>query len=323
MQKSDNVQTIKIRRQAQPSTTLNRKYVKRPEAKNESSVAVNFAATKTPAAAPARKIQIRSDRIEDAKPAQNNIANTSSATPAAVSPAITRFGIPAAKKVTAPKATAVKTPVAKSAAPKITKPKAAAPKAVTKPAAKATEMTPEQLKELAIKKALRSAAKEEPEQHPHKIHFGLGRIFVAFACTAAAIFALIYFVNLNVFNLSVANAAKEAGLETTNTPKVPSGFELSDIASESGKLTLTYTNTSTKTTFLIIEERSSWDSNALLANYVKPTFGDDYTIVREQGLTIYINDSNAAWVNGRTVYKVTTTSGAITKKQIRTIAASL
>ena len=296
MQKSDNVQTIKVRRQVQSSTTLNRKYVKRPEAKT----------------APMQKIQIKLDHT-DTKPVQS-------------SPAISRFGNPVTKVETAPKATATPkiaaTPKA-AVVPKVV----SAPKATTTPkgAAKTTTgaMTPEQLKELAIKKALRSATKEEPEAHPHKIHFGLGRIFLAFACTAAAIFALVYFVNLNVFNLSVANAAKEAGLETTNTPKVPNGFELSDIASESGKLVLTYTNNSSKTTFTITEERSSWDSNALLTNYVKPTFGEDYSIVREQGITIYINDSNAAWVNGRVVYRINTLSGAITKKQIRTIATSL
>lgn len=300
MQKSDNVQTIKVHRQVQPSATLNRKYVKRPAP-----------------AAPTHKIQIRTDHIEEReKPVQS-------------SPAISRFG-----KVD--KAPLASKPVVKSsqiaqkpATPKVTAPKVAAPKvvaakpAVPKVTSEKDSMSPEQLKDLAIKKALRSAAKEEDSPRPHKIHFSLGRVFLAFACTVAAIFALVYFVNLNVFNLSVVNAAKEAGLETSNTPKVPNGFELSDIASEDGKLTLTYFNNTTKASFVITEERSSWDSNALLTNYVKPTFGDDYSIVREQGLTIYINDSNATWVNGRIVYKIIADNGAITKKQIRTIATSL
>ena len=71
------------------------------------------------------------------------------------------------------------------------------------------------------------------------------------------------------------------------------------------------------------EEASSWDSNALLTNYVKEAFGDGYSIVREQGLTIYIKGSNAAWVNGGIVYKLKADDGVLTNKQIRSIAVSL
>ena len=232
MQKSDYAQPIKVvRRQVQPSATLNRKYVTRPQVKKTASVQV---------------------------------------------------------------------------------------------AQKSSQPTPEQLKEAAIKKALRSASKTDEETaRPNKLHFGLGRIILAFACTATAIFAIAYFINQNVFNLSVANAARSAGIETTNTPKVPAGYELTDIVSEDGKMTLAYTNKGTKTSFTIIEERSSWDSNALLTNYVKPTYEANFSTVREQGITIYISDSNAAWINGRVMHKILAEPGTLTKKQIRTIALSL
>ena len=73
----------------------------------------------------------------------------------------------------------------------------------------------------------------------------------------------------------------------------------------------------------MIEEKSSWDTNALLSNYVKTEYGENYSIVREQGLTIYISNSDAAWVNGGIVYKLKTASGDLTNKQIRAIATSL
>ena len=270
MQKSDSVQSIKVvRRQVQPSTTLNRKYV-------------------TPPKAAARRVQV-----------SVNAAPTA--------------------------ATAATKPAPKVAAPAPQKVAAVRKPATTQKPATTTEakLTPEQLKELAIKKALRTATEEpEPATRPNKLHFGFGRILLACVCTVAAVFAIGYFINQNVFNLSIANAARSAGLEVTNSPKVPSGYELTDITSEEGKLTLKYVNHSAKTEFTIIEERSSWDSNALLSNFVKPNYGVDCTVVREQGITIYISDSNASWINGRIVHKIIAEPGTLTKKQIRSIATS-
>ena len=52
-------------------------------------------------------------------------------------------------------------------------------------------------------------------------------------------------------------------------------------------------------------------------------YGENYVIVREQGLSIYVSGSNAAWVNGGVVYKLKTISGSLTKKQLCSIAVSL
>lgn len=78
-----------------------------------------------------------------------------------------------------------------------------------------------------------------------------------------------------------------------------------------------------KTRFTLDQEKLPWDSNALLNNYVKPTWGEQYDTIREQGLTIYMYQSNAAWVNGGTVYKLNTTSGSLSKKQLKNIITSL
>lgn len=98
---------------------------------------------------------------------------------------------------------------------------------------------------------------------------------------------------------------------------------MSDITSEDGKVILNFKNAGNGDTFSLTEENSSWDSNALLTNFVKDEYGEDYSIVREQGLTIYISGSDAAWVNGGVVYKLKTTAGMLTKKQISSIAVSL
>ena len=156
-----------------------------------------------------------------------------------------------------------------------------------------------------------------------KVHFGLGRVVLALSCAAAAVFAIVYFVNLNMPDISMRVAAMQTGIDASYPSYVPRDFSLSDITSESGKVVLNFKNASTGDAFSLIEEQSSWDSSALLANFVKDEYGDNYTTVREQGLTIYVSGSDAAWVNGGVVYKIDTTAGSLTKKQINTIATSL
>ena len=118
-------------------------------------------------------------------------------------------------------------------------------------------------------------------------------------------------------------AAVQTGIRASYPGYLPSGYDMTDLSSEDGKVTLNFENAENNADFTLIEENSSWDSNALLANYVKPELGEDYTIVREQGLTIYATDRDAAWVNGGVVYKLKVNHGELTKKQIRSIAVSL
>lgn len=181
-----------------------------------------------------------------------------------------------------------------------------------------------EIKEQAIKKALASATKHTPEKK-EKTHlrFGAGRIILALSCAAVVVFAIVYFVNLNMPDMSLKVAAMQSGINATYPSYVPRGFNISNISSEDGKISLNFQNAETGDGFSIEEEESSWDSGALLTNYVKKEFNADYSSIREQGLTIYIDDNNAAWVNGGIVYKLKITSGTLTKKQLRSIAVSL
>ena len=186
--------------------------------------------------------------------------------------------------------------------------------------------SPMELKNRAIEKALKTAEKipeVDSGRTKQKFHFGFGRIMMALGCTAAAVFAIVYFVNLNMPDISLKVAAMQTGIEATYPAYVPRDFGLAGITSEEGKITLNFVNSSNGGAYNLVEEKSSWDSNALVTNFIKPTYKDNYTVIREQGLTIYVSNSNAAWVSGGIVYKLTTTSGSLTKKQIKTIATSL
>ena len=194
--------------------------------------------------------------------------------------------------------------------------------------------TAKELKDQAIKKALMSAATastteqqtakaQKSSKGMGKMRFGFGRVMLALSCAAAAVFAIAYFVNLNMPDISLRVAAMQTGIDATYPGYVPRDYNISSITSEDAKITLEFSNSSNNTKFTLTEEASSWDSNALLTNYVKEAYKDNYTIVREQGLTIYISESSAAWVNGGIVYKLNANPGVLTNKHIRSIAVSL
>ena len=201
-----------------------------------------------------------------------------------------------------------------------------------------TKISAKELKNQAIQKALASAniinkeqaamlednkMKSKTKKTSNRMHFGLGRMILAMSCAAAAVFAIVYFVNLNMPDISLRVAAMQTGIDPTYPNYIPRDYTVSSITSEEGKITIEFKNNVADGSFVLIEEKSSWDANALASNYVKTEYGENYSIVREQGLTIYISGSDAAWVNGGIMYKINTLSGDLTNKQIRAIATSL
>ena len=200
-----------------------------------------------------------------------------------------------------------------------------------KVAPQVSKKSAQQLKNEAIQKAVaataqqinQEAAEHEKKQKRIKMHFGVGRVLLAFSCAAAAVAGIIYLVNTNMPDISMRVAALQTGIEASYPGYVPRGFSLSGMSSEDGKVVLKFKSEADSSAYTLVEENSSWDSNALLANYVKPEYKEDYSIVKEQGLTLYMNDKAAAWVNGGVVYKLTIDNGELTKKQIRSIAVSL
>ena len=290
MQRTDGKKVaVSIHRKVQSSTTLNRRYVKRPMRSTDVMVSIKKK--------PAEKTMV--SHFHDAK-----------------SDSVTMKSEPIQKASTHPiQAAAIEKMRARSEQSTMT------PK----------KLSAKELKDIAIKKALESAEKNSKAEQKNekktakskKMHFGFGRVLFAMSCAAAAVFAIVYFVNLNMPDLSLRVAAMQTGIDATYPTYVPRGYNLVDISSENGKIVLNFKNSSDNNSFSLTEERSSWDSNALLTNYVRVEYGDNYSAVKEQGLTIYVNNSNAAWVNGGIVFKIDAENGVLTKKQIRSIATSL
>ena len=188
--------------------------------------------------------------------------------------------------------------------------------------------TSKEIKERALKQAIRSVATmdEKPATAPikHRKKSGAKRFILALACASACLVGVIYFVSNNIPDVSVRVAAMQTGIEATYPSYVPMNYSLSDIISEEGKITMIFAGPE-DASFTLIEEKSSWDSATLLRNFVEPTWGQDYVTTHEQGITIYISSTNsdAAWVNGGILYKITSSGKNLTKKQVRNIVLSL
>ncbi len=186
-------------------------------------------------------------------------------------------------------------------------------------------------KEAALRRALNSVAqmddapsKSKKSARPAiKRKSGNGKRFaIAFGCAVLCVAAIIYFVGANIPDISVRVAAMQTGIEASYPSYVPRGYSLKNISSEDAKISLTFSDPDNNS-FTLIEEKSSWDSTALLRNYVEPTWQTSYSTTHEQGITIYIYGSNAAWVNGGVLYKINSQSNSLTKKQLRNIVTSM
>ncbi|MBR3131469.1 DUF4367 domain-containing protein [Candidatus Saccharibacteria bacterium] len=276
-------------RRTQRSTTLNRKYVKRPE----KVAAIDSVAKRR--AEDLKRRQALADKINRERLASLKAGKTlreAAATPAA----------------TGSKSSPISVTIEKNL---ITSPKTEKAKAV---------------KDSAVKSALKSVATIEAENATPAItskrSLGAKKLLLAFGCAALVVGAVGYFVSVNTPDISVRVAAMQTGIDATYPTYVPRGYSLSDIVSEDKKISMTFSD-SESGSFTISEEKTSWDNDTLEASYVKSTWGNNYTSVREQGITIFIAGSDAAWINGNILYKINASGNNLTKKQIKSIVTSL
>ena len=174
-------------------------------------------------------------------------------------------------------------------------------------------------------KALMSAMKEEtkPKSAPvmiKKPKVSKKHLIFAVASSICCMGVLYATLKFSMPDISAKVAAAQNGASYPSF--VPRDFTARSASFQKNTFSLEFVGPD-KTRFTLDQEKLPWDSNALLNNYVKPTWGEQYDTIREQGLTIYMYQSNAAWVNGGAVYKLNTTSGSLSRKQLKNIITSL
>lgn len=296
-------------RSVQKSTTLNRKYVKAPSAPSEAELIDSVAKRR---AEDLKRRQALADKINRERlAAMRSNAGVRANAPVAPVPPVAPAAVPAPSPSPKPLSATIEKSLVASGKP-------------TK-----EERSAKEIKDSAIKNALKSVSSLDTEEASTpaptisaKKNFGAKKLALALGCAALAVGVVAYFVSTNTPDLSVRVAAMQSGIDASYPAYVPRGYSLSDIVSEENKLSMTF-SASDGNSFELVEEKSAWDNETLEENYVKSTWGNNYTSVREQGITIYISASDATWVNGGLLYKLNASGNNLTKKQIKSIVVSL
>ncbi len=179
-----------------------------------------------------------------------------------------------------------------------------------------------ELKEQAIATALAHAAPEKkaPKKSRATKH---GRMASVASASLAIVLLAGYLTYLNLPALSVRVAAAQAGIDASYPSYRPTGYRLNGpVAYAGGEVSMDFKANAGSEQFSINQSKSSWDSSALLANYVEPKVGIDYDTYSDAGLTIYTYGSDAAWVNGGILYTLEG-NARLSNEQIRHIATSM
>ena len=309
----------------QKSTTLSRKYVRRPSAarqisdvkkveKSNTSKKVTVKISKQPAARPvAFKTKAKAAELPKAISVSAKRAPLKQHS-VARSQKIQRFNdtkaVAPAKAKPAVKKISVKTPKPSA---KIARPSTK----VTKPSAKARADKAADRARAAIQNVA-TMESTKPMKRKHT-----GRTVLAFVCSAIAVVAIGLFVAINMPNISVKVAAINTGIDAEYPEFVPRNYSMETVASDKdGKITMKFVGPN-ESSFVLTEEKSTWDSTAVLNNFVKPNYSANYSTMHEQGITYYTEAGSAAWVNGGVLYKLTSYGENLSKEQIRNLVVSL
>ena len=189
-------------------------------------------------------------------------------------------------------------------------------------------LTAQELKERAIQQALRKVSTmndgEDTGMKAAKQHFWKKKHFKVAASMAIVTLAILgYLVSVNLPDISVRVAAIHSGIEKAYPSYVPANYRLDGLVKEeNGRITMAFKNDRDQK-FILMEEKSSWDSSAVLTNYVAKNWGANYSIAKGQGLTIYVSGSNAAWVNGGVFYVINDETNTLSTSDLHDIAVSL
>ena len=178
-------------------------------------------------------------------------------------------------------------------------------------------------KQQAITKALENAKSSSASTHK-QTKKRKGSRFASVASATLAVFLLAgYFTYINMPTLSVKLAASQAGIAASYPQYRPSGYSLNGpVAFIDGQVTMNFAANAGPQKFALNQTKSTWDSTALLTNYVEPQSSGEYATYNDSGLTIYTYDNKAAWMNNGILHTIDG-SAPLSNDQIRSIATSM
>lgn len=187
---------------------------------------------------------------------------------------------------------------------------------------KKKHLTASELKHHAISKALQNAtpATKSPKKSFSRRH---PRLVSAGTASLAIVLLAGYFTYINLPSISVRVAAAQAGIDASYPSYQPAGYGIrGPVAFANGEVSINFNSNTNPSHFTVNQSKSSWDSSALLENYVTPQSGNSYNSYSDSGLTIYVYGTHAAWVNGGILHTIDG-DAELSGDQIRHIATSM
>lgn len=107
--------------------------------------------------------------------------------------------------------------------------------------------------------------------------------------------------------VQIAIASKRAGVTASAPGFIPTGYELKNIATQQGSMTLRYAADTIHgpAQFVVNQKSSSWSSDTLMQNIVASANNVTYETLYKDGKTIYVYGKNkAAWLDNGTLYQL-------------------
>lgn len=179
------------------------------------------------------------------------------------------------------------------------------------------------IKQEAVAQALENAPSHNASAEQTKPKKRYARVLSVASASLALLLLGGYFTYLNMPSLSVRVAAAQAGINASYPSYHPDGYSLKGaVGYNQGEVNMKFASNSGPQNFTVDQTKSSWDSSAVLENYVSKKVGDNYITYNEHGLTIYTFGGNAAWVNGGILYTISG-DAPLSGDQIRHIATSM
>jgi len=181
--------------------------------------------------------------------------------------------------------------------------------------------SPKELKEALIRERLAEATPHTEEHHAKRLarHPRLATILTS---SLALLLLAGYLTYINLPNISMRVAATRAGISANYPNYQPDGYHFAGpITYQPGEVNISFKSNTNDRNFVINQKASSWDSQAVLDNYVSKKTGT-YLTYQERGLTIYSFGNRAAWVNGGLLYTIEG-SAPLSSDQLLRIATSM
>jgi hypothetical protein len=287
-------------RVAAPSSTLMRHAVKKPSAPLKRSMRVNTPAdrpvpaiTGTNALVPSSQLQARRQQRAQKIKQSKQIRHFSDFTAA---PAYTPPPAPAASQPYYPQ-----------------------PPVQSQPA---TPPTGRERTNAMLAKALENANGHEPVGRLKKSkRSGKGRKAAVAGVMAVLVLGVVGVIgSQNMTNIRLALASAKIGFHADLPDYQPAGYKLDKLSYGDNALAAMFQ--AGNKSYLLTEKQSSWDSQALLDNFVSGT-DPGYKTADVAGRTVYIySDHNATWVSGGIWYTIQT-DGSLSDQQLLNLAGSL